>query len=91
MLSEQRLNKSEKLNAANVNKLIQQTREAKENLLQVDAKESAQVTMLGSGSKLVGGTKASSSAERKYNKLFLRAFSLYHPQKSSHIKNVVLW
>ncbi|EFP96325.1 Hsp70 family protein [Vibrio caribbeanicus] len=87
MLSEQRLNKSEKLNAASMSKLIQQTREAKESLLQVDAKESAQVTMLGSGSKLVGGTKSVKFSREEVQQIVLEGFfPLSSPEEFPHKK-----
>lgn len=39
-------------------KLIQQTRKVKEDLLRPDAAEEAKISILGSGSRLIGGTKA---------------------------------
>ncbi|WP_200855896.1 hypothetical protein, partial [Klebsiella pneumoniae] len=39
-------------------KLIQQTRQAKESLLSADAPEQMKITLLGSGSKLLGGTQS---------------------------------
>ena len=48
-----------KLEAARLTQLIQQCRTAKERLLSHDAPPSARVTMLGSGSKLIGGSTSS--------------------------------
>ncbi|MCE0492474.1 Hsp70 family protein [Vibrio salinus] len=57
-LVENRLNSRSRLNAAKLTKLVQQTRKAKESLLAVNAPESAKITLLGSGSKLIGGSKS---------------------------------
>ncbi|WP_087017777.1 Hsp70 family protein [Thaumasiovibrio subtropicus] len=45
------------VNAANLAKLIQQTRKCKETLLKIDAPATSSITMLGRGAKLIGGTK----------------------------------
>ncbi|MFT7054033.1 MAG: hypothetical protein ACJAU1_001591, partial [Psychromonas sp.] len=47
-----------KLSAASLSQLIQQTRKAKELLMGENAPESAKVTVLGSGAKLIGGAKS---------------------------------
>ena len=87
MLSEQRLNKSEKLNAASMSKLIQQTREAKESLLRRRCKRSAQVTMLGSGSKLVSGTKSVKLSREEVQQIVLDGFfPLSTPEEFPHKK-----
>jgi len=57
-LVEQRLNHTNRLSAAKLTKLVQQTRKAKECLLSPNAPESAKITLLGSGSKLIGGSKS---------------------------------
>ncbi|SJL83062.1 Hsp70 family protein [Vibrio palustris] len=57
-LAEQRFGEQTTLNAASLTKLIQQTRKAKETLLADDAPEQAKITLLGSGSRLLGGTKS---------------------------------
>lgn len=58
-LAEKRLHgDSKKLSAAGLSKLIQQTRKVKEHLLSGNAPESANITMLGSGSRLIGGAKS---------------------------------
>ncbi|RQW63646.1 Hsp70 family protein [Vibrio viridaestus] len=57
-LIEQRLSGNQRLSAAKLTKLVQQTRKAKESLLAPNAPESAKITMLGSGSRLIGGSKS---------------------------------
>ncbi|WP_196215760.1 Hsp70 family protein, partial [Vibrio cholerae] len=57
-VAERRFNQNKKLSAAGLSKLIQQTRQAKESLLSVDAPEQMKITLLGSGSKLLGGTQS---------------------------------
>lgn len=57
-LTEQKMKSGKKLNAASLSKLIQQTRRAKEDLLSSSSGEQAKITVLGSGSKLLGGTKS---------------------------------
>ena len=47
-----------KLSAASLSQLIQQTRKAKELLLGDNAPDSAKVTVLGSGARLIGGAKS---------------------------------
>lgn len=57
-IAEQRIVKDGKaLNAASLSQLIQQTRKAKELLLSDDAPETANVTVLGSGARLIGGAR----------------------------------
>ncbi len=58
-VAEQRLNgESNKLSQSALSKLIQQTRKVKESLLSGNAPDTAKVTMLGSGSRLIGGAKS---------------------------------
>ncbi|MBR9909754.1 MAG: hsp70 family protein [Gammaproteobacteria bacterium] len=54
---EERLQLGKKLSAAQLSQLIQQTRSAKERLLAAEPLETATVTLLGSGSRLIGGAK----------------------------------
>ncbi|HJL17474.1 MAG TPA: Hsp70 family protein [Sandaracinaceae bacterium LLY-WYZ-13_1] len=56
--AEARLKSSKKLGAGQFTQLIQQCRTAKERLLAEDAPEKAKVTVLGGGSKLIGGAKS---------------------------------
>lgn len=73
-LAEQRLDPNKKLNAANLTKLIQQTRTAKEQLLAFDAPDEVRITMLGSGSKLLGGTKSVMLSKQEAHQLALDGF-----------------
>ncbi len=57
-LAENRLAKgTKKLSAANLSQLLEQCRVAKERLLAEDAPEQVNVTLLGGGSKLIGGSQ----------------------------------
>lgn len=73
-LAETRFNQSKKLNAASLTKLIQQTRKAKENLLSSDAPVEVKITMLGSGSKLLGGTKSIGLTKQEVHQIALDGF-----------------
>ncbi|WP_394243218.1 Hsp70 family protein [Vibrio astriarenae] len=73
-LAEQRFNQSKKLNASSLTKLIQQTRAAKEQLLSGDAPEEIKITMLGSGSKLLGGTKSIGLTKQEVHQIALDGF-----------------
>ncbi|MCG9647320.1 hsp70 family protein [Vibrio brasiliensis] len=73
-LAEQRFNQNKKLNAASLTKLIQQTRKAKENLLSADAPHEVKITMLGSGSKLLGGTKSIALNKDEVHQIALDGF-----------------
>ncbi|MET2897538.1 Hsp70 family protein [Vibrio rotiferianus] len=73
-LAERRFNQSKKLTAASLTKLIQQTRKAKENLLSANAPEEVKITMLGSGSKLLGGTKSIGLSKQEVHQIALDGF-----------------
>ena len=73
-LAETRFSQSKKLNAASLTKLIQQTRKAKENLLSSDAPDEVKITMLGSGSKLLGGTKSIGLTKQEVHQIALDGF-----------------
>ncbi|NRB67276.1 MAG: Hsp70 family protein [Vibrio sp.] len=73
-LAESRFNQSKKLTAASLTKLIQQTRKAKENLLSVSAPDEVKITMLGSGSKLLGGTKSIGLSKQEVHQIALDGF-----------------
>ncbi|MGI2830169.1 Hsp70 family protein [Vibrio alginolyticus] len=73
-LAERRFNQSKKLTAASLTKLIQQTRKAKENLLSASAPEEVKITMLGSGSKLLGGTKSIGLSKQEVYQIALDGF-----------------
>lgn len=73
-LAESRFNQSKKLTAASLTKLIQQTRKAKENLLSTSAPDEVKITMLGSGSKLLGGTKSIALSKQEVHQIALDGF-----------------
>ncbi|HHF0540984.1 Hsp70 family protein [Vibrio alginolyticus] len=73
-LAESRFNQSKKLTAASLTKLIQQTRKAKENLLSASAPDEVKITMLGSGSKLLGGTKSIGLSKQEVHQIALDGF-----------------
>jgi molecular chaperone DnaK (HSP70) len=73
-LTEQRINGQQKLSAARLSKLIQQTRQAKETLLVENAPESARITLLGSGSKLLGGTKSVALTKQEVQQIAIDGF-----------------
>lgn len=76
-LAEQRLSDSstnKKLNAASLMKLIQQTRKVKEDLLRPDAPEQAKISVLGSGSRLIGGTKSAPITKQEIHQIVLDGF-----------------
>jgi molecular chaperone DnaK (HSP70) len=73
--AEQQLNQgNKKLNSAALSQLIQQTRIAKEALLADNAKESATVTVLGSGSRLIGGAKSCELTKSQVHQVALDGF-----------------
>ncbi|PAU37795.1 molecular chaperone DnaK [Vibrio coralliilyticus] len=73
-LAESRFNQSKNLTAASLTKLIQQTRKAKEDLLSVSAPDEVKITMLGSGSKLLGGTKSIGLSKQEVHQIALNGF-----------------
>ncbi|WP_447474158.1 Hsp70 family protein [Vibrio harveyi] len=73
-LSQNKGEQSKKLTAASLTKLIQQTRKAKENLLSTSAPEEVKITMLGSGSKLLGGTKSIGLSKQEVHQIALDGF-----------------
>lgn len=73
-LAEQRLNQNKKLNAASLMKLIQQTRKVKEDLLRPDAAEEAKISILGSGSRLIGGTKSAPITKQEIHQIVIDGF-----------------
>ena len=62
------------LNAASFSQLIQQTRRAKEILLAENAPETAKVTVLGSGAKLIGGTRSCELSREEVLNIALNGF-----------------
>jgi molecular chaperone DnaK (HSP70) len=63
-----------KLSVAALSQLVQQTRMAKETLLGNDAPDTAQVTILGSGSKLIGASKKITLDKRLVHNIALDGF-----------------
>ncbi|MEH6451753.1 MAG: Hsp70 family protein [Psychromonas sp.] len=63
-----------KLSAASLSQLIQQTRKAKELLLGENAPDSAKVTVLGSGAKLIGGAKSCELTKQAVRDIALDGF-----------------
>ncbi|MEF1299784.1 molecular chaperone DnaK, partial [Vibrio parahaemolyticus] len=72
--AESRFSQNKKLTAASLTKLIQQTRKAKENLLSTSAPNEVKITMLGSGSKLLGGTKSIALSKQEVHQIALDGF-----------------
>ena len=73
--AEQRLLQAGKrLNAGGLSQLIQQTRLAKERLLADNAPDSAKVTVLGSGARLIGGAKSCELSREEVHAVALDGF-----------------
>lgn len=62
------------LTAARFSQLVQQARDAKEKLLGTAAPESAQVAVLGGGSKLIGGTKSATLTRSSVEDVIVNGF-----------------
>ena len=72
---ESRLTNNEKrLSAAELSQLLEQCRQAKEKLLAENAPESVKVTLLASGSKLFGGTRAATLSRDEVKVIALDGF-----------------
>lgn len=63
-----------RLSAAGLSKLIQQTRRAKEQLLAEHAPDQVNVTLLGSGSKLIGGSRSAVLTQAQVSHIALDGF-----------------
>jgi len=72
--AEARISKSKPLPAARFTQLVQQCRVAKERLLSADAPESMKVTVLGAGSKLIGGAQSTTITREEVHELVLGGF-----------------
>jgi molecular chaperone DnaK (HSP70) len=72
--AEERLSQSKQLGSARFAQLVQQCRDAKEKLLAPDAPEKIRVTVLGSGSKLVGGAVSAEITREEVRELVLGGF-----------------
>ena len=68
------LESGKRLRASGLSQLIQQTRLAKEKLLANDAPETAKVTILGSGARLIGGARSHALNREKTQALALDGF-----------------
>jgi molecular chaperone DnaK (HSP70) len=74
-LAERRLGNDEKrLSAADMSQLIEQCRIAKERLLADDAPEQINVTLLGGGSKLIGGSRSVTLTKQEAREIALDGF-----------------
>ncbi|MBA57254.1 MAG: molecular chaperone DnaK [Pseudomonadales bacterium] len=74
-MAEQRITQGNKpLSAASLSQLIQQSRIAKETLLGEQAPDSAKVTLLGGGSRLIGGAKSAQFSQQEVRELALDGF-----------------
>lgn len=74
-LVESRLNKDQsRLSAADLFQLIEQCRAAKERLLAEDAPEQVTITLLGGGSKLIGGSRFTTLSQEDVRQIVLDGF-----------------
>ncbi len=74
-LTESRINSGDKkLSAADLSQLIEQCRIAKERLLADDAPEQVHVTLLGGGSKLIGGARRAALSREEVKRIALDGF-----------------
>jgi molecular chaperone DnaK (HSP70) len=64
----------ERLPAARFSQLVEQCRAVKERLLAEDAPEQASVSVLGTGSKLIGGTRTTSLTRARVHELLVDGF-----------------
>ncbi|MCF6202502.1 MAG: hsp70 family protein [Methylococcaceae bacterium] len=74
-LAENRLIKNEsKLSAADLSQLLEQCRVAKERMLSIDAPEQVNVTLLGGGSKMIGGSRSAQLSKEEVRNIALDGF-----------------
>jgi len=74
-LAEKRITKGDrKLSAADLSQLLEQCRVAKEALLAEDAPEQVNVTLLGGGSKLIGGSRTAQLSRDEVRAMALDGF-----------------
>ena len=62
------------LSAASLSQLMQQCRRAKEQLLSPDAPDKTSVTILGAGSKLIGGSRSTEFSREEVHNMLLEGF-----------------
>ncbi len=74
-LAEQRmLGEDKRLSSAELSQLVEQCRLAKERLLAEDAPETATVTLLGAGTRLIGGSRSVELARDEVHRIVLEGF-----------------
>ncbi len=73
-LAETRLAPSARLSSGQMSQLIERCRHAKEQLLAADAPEQATLTLLGSGSKLIGGARSTVITREEVGQMLIEGF-----------------
>ncbi|MEE9356055.1 MAG: Hsp70 family protein [Methylococcaceae bacterium] len=73
-LAEKRLANQRKLSAADLSQLVEQCRIAKEKLLKEDSSATISVTILGGGSKLIGGSRTVQLSKKEVCEIALDGF-----------------
>ncbi len=73
-VAEPRVGGGSQLGASRFSQLIQQARAAKEQLLSAGAPDATKITVLGSGSKLIGGARSTDISREEVEKLVLDGF-----------------
>lgn len=73
-LVEERLASERRLSAAELSQIVEQCRAAKENLLGEDAPDAASITLLGAGSRLIGGAKSIELSREEVRRAVLEGF-----------------
>ncbi|WP_413110231.1 Hsp70 family protein [Thaumasiovibrio sp. DFM-14] len=72
--AEQQISPTKNINAANLARLIQQTRKSKEQLLALNAPATSKITLLGRGSGLIGNSRSIELQRNKVQSLVLDGF-----------------
>jgi molecular chaperone DnaK (HSP70) len=73
-LVEARMAAGERLSAASLSQLVERCRAAKEQLLDERAPESVSITLLGSGSKLIGGARSAEVMRQEVEQVIVDGF-----------------
>ncbi|CAM3951901.1 Hsp70 family protein [Vibrio neonatus] len=91
-ISEQKLNNKTPMKAQALGKLISQTRRVKETLLGVNAPEEGKVTLLGGGSRLIGGARSVALSKQEVQELGLEGFfpDIEFDQLPNHKRSAVV-
>jgi len=71
---EHRLVRDRRLGTAELSQVVEQCRAAKENLLGDDAPDAASITLLGTGSKMIGGARFTELSQEKVRQTVLDGF-----------------